>query len=79
MTYEEATLEKQKAEKTIMETGCDYKYIIVPSLEADRFNFEKDYDEKTYFDELCKKYSTDNQYIIWQKIDDSSADKLSKR
>lgn len=72
MTHEEAILEKKIAEKTVMETGLNYNYLIVPALEKDFKNFINDYNEKTYSDEDCKKYSSNNQFEVFQMMDDYS-------
>lgn len=77
MTYEEALGLKQTAEiNTIMETGYEYLFLIVPALEKDFLNFMNNYDEKEYTDEICKIYSTNSDYKLHHKMTEESVNRL---
>jgi len=73
MTYEEILELKQNAERnTIMETGYHYIFLIVPSLKEDFIKFMDDYNEKEYTDELCKNYSSNNEYSLHHRFTEES-------
>ena len=76
MTYEEALYEKIQANKTIMGTGHSYNYLITPEIGEERDKFFEDYNEKTYNDEDCKKFSSNNEYCVWQTLDDESINRI---
>ncbi|SMO54135.1 hypothetical protein SAMN06265171_102425 [Chryseobacterium rhizoplanae] len=78
MTYEETLNLKIEAEKTIMETGYLYKYLIVPEIEEERIKFFESYNEKKYTDEDCKKYSSNKEYLVWQTLTDESIERIIK-
>lgn len=76
MNFEKALNEKNQAMKTVMETGHSYNYLIVPEIAEERDNFFENYDEKTYNDEDCKKYSTNNEFGVWQILDNESVKRI---
>jgi len=76
MTYEETLNLKIEAEKTIMETGYFYKYLIVPEIEEERIKFLENYNEKTYTDEDCKQYSSNSEFLVWQTLADESIERI---
>ncbi|MBP1167219.1 ribonucleotide reductase alpha subunit [Chryseobacterium sp. PvR013] len=76
MTFEEAINEQNQAMKTVMETGHSYNYLIVPEIAEERSKFFENYDEKTYNNEDCKKYSSNNEYCVWQILDNESVKRI---
>lgn len=80
MEYEEALELKRIVEKeTIMETGYEYLFLIVPSSQEDFLNFLTDYNEETYVDEDCKKYSKNGDYKLFHKMTEESVNRFIKR
>lgn len=77
MTYEEALEFKQISERnTIMETGYEYVFLIVPSLTEDFIRFMDDYNEEEYTDENSKNYSSNNEYKLHHKMTEQSIRKF---
>jgi len=76
MTFEETLNEQNQAMKTVMETGHSYNYLIVPEITEERDKFFENYDEKTYINEDCKKYSSNNEYCVWQISDNESVKRI---
>lgn len=79
MTYKEAIAHKNECMKTVMETGNNYLYLILPELLEDRAKFDIEYDQKTYTDELCKKFSSNKQYVVIEEMDKDSVNREDRK
>ncbi|MCL8537661.1 hypothetical protein M9991_12380 [Chryseobacterium gallinarum] len=64
MNYQEALAEKQESEKEMAGGQPPLKIIIVPELTEDMKRFMESYNEDLYTDDLCKLYSSNDEYTV---------------
>lgn len=79
MTYQEAQQLKQGIHGNIIfDNHIPYHTIIAPKLQKDFLEFYKIfmYDFGLYHDELCKEYSTNDEYILRAHITDEGREIL---
>lgn len=65
MTHQEVLQLKHDYGDSIVKNNLIFMVLVVPKETKDLINFLSNYEEDTYKDEDCKKYSSNNQFMLY--------------